>query len=224
MDLLKKNLTAYLERENKTLSDFLVDYKITRLDDLSLGNFKLFCAEHALDYANMLSRPMFANRSKTKQIKLLILDVDGVMTDAGKYFAEAGDQFKKYNAKDGMAIRTLDQVGIEAGIISSGFKLEMVKDRADLLKISNVYVGRAPKMDILNDWCTKLNINLNEVAIIGDDINDLPVMIAVGFSACPSDAVLRVKETVDSVLHTKGGQGCVREFIDFYLLDEPLNH
>lgn len=224
MYLLKKNLTAYLERENKTLSDFLADYKIAQLDDLSLGNFKLFCAERELDYANMLSRPMFADRSKIKQIKLLILDVDGVMTDAGMYFTEAGDQFKKYNAKDGMAIRALDQVGIEAGIISSGFKLKMVKDRADLLKINNVYVGREPKMDILKDWCTKLDINLDEVAIIGDDINDLPVMRAVGFSACPSDAVLKVKETVDLVLHTKGGQGCVREFIDFYLLEDPLDH
>lgn len=222
MDLLKRNLEAYLAREKKSLADFLAEFKVAHLEDISLGNFKLFCAENGLDYANMLSRPMFAERTQLKKIKLLILDIDGVMTDAGMYFTESGDQFKKYNAKDGMAIRALDQFGIQAGIISSGFKLNMVKNRADMLKIKHVYVGRDPKMEILLDWCEKLEISLDEIAIIGDDINDLAVMRAVGFSACPSDAVLKIKETVDLVLNTKGGQGCLREFIDFYLLDEPL--
>ena len=91
-----------------------------------------------------------------------------------------------------------------------------------MLNIKHLYVGSDPKIDILLDWCKKLDIKLSEVAIIGDDINDLAVMKAVGFSACPADAVLKVKETVDLVLHTKGGQGCIREFIDFYLLDEPV--
>lgn len=223
MDLFKRNLEAYLARDNKSLADFLAEFGIAHLDDISLGDLKLFCAENGLDYANMLSRPMFADKSKLKKIKLLILDIDGVMTDAGMYFTESGDQFKKYNAKDGMAIRALDRFGIQAGIISSGFKLNMVKNRAEMLKIKHIYVGRDPKMDILIDWCDKLQLGMDEVAIIGDDINDFPVMQAVGFSACPSDAVLKIKETVDLVLHTKGGQGCVREFIDFYLLDEPLS-
>jgi YrbI family 3-deoxy-D-manno-octulosonate 8-phosphate phosphatase len=166
---------------------------------------------------------MFADKSKLKKIKLLILDVDGVMTDAGMFFTENGDQFKKYNAKDGMAIKALEQFGIQSGIISSAHKIKMVKVRADMLNIKHLYVGSDPKIDILLGWCEKLSIDLEEVAIIGDDLNDLAVMNAVGFSACPSDAVLKVKETVDLVLHTKGGSGCVREFIDFYLLDEPLN-
>jgi YrbI family 3-deoxy-D-manno-octulosonate 8-phosphate phosphatase len=99
----------------------------------------------------------------------------------------------------------------------------MVKVRAEMLNIKHLYVGGDPKLDILVDWCEKLEIKLSEVAIIGDDINDLAVMKAVGFSACPADAVLKVKETVDLVLQTKGGQGCVREFIDFYLLDESIS-
>ena len=223
MDLLKRNIEAYLHRENKTLPDFLAEYKIPHLDDITLGNFKLFCTENELDYPNMLSRPMFADKSKLKKIKLLILDVDGVMTDAGMFFTESGDQFKKYNAKDGMAIKALESNGVQAGIISSAHKINMVKVRAEMLNIKHIYVGGDPKLDILKDWCGKLRINLDEVAIIGDDINDLGVMKAVGFSVCPADAVFTVKETVDLVLHTKGGQGCVREFIDFYLLDEPLN-
>jgi YrbI family 3-deoxy-D-manno-octulosonate 8-phosphate phosphatase len=222
MDLLQRNLESYLARGNKTLANFLVDYNISHLNELSLGSFKLFCSENELDYANMLSRPMFSDKSKLKRVKLLILDVDGVMTDGGMLFTENGDQAKKYNTKDGMAIRALDKYGVQAGIISSGFKLNMVKDRAELLKIKHIYVGRDPKMEILLGWCEKLLISLEEVAIIGDDINDLPVMRAVGFSACPADAVLKVKEAVNLVLHTKGGQGCVREFIDFHLLDEPL--
>lgn len=222
MDLLKRNIEAYLAREEKSLADFLNDFNIQRLDQLSVGDLKLFCAENELDYANMLCRPMFVDKSKIKNIKLLILDVDGVMTDAGMFFTENGDQFKKYNAKDGMAIKALEKFGIQTGIISSAHKIKMVKVRAEMLNIKNLYVGSEPKIDILLDWCEKLDIKLSEVAIIGDDINDLAVMKAVGFSACPADAVLRVKETVDLVLHTKGGKGCVREFIDFYLLDEPV--
>lgn len=222
MDFLKRNIEAYLAREKKSIVDFLTEFNITRLDQLSLGDFKLFCAENELDYANMLCRPMFVDKAKIKDIKLLILDVDGVMTDAGMFFTESGDQVKKYNAKDGMVIKALERYGIQAGIISSAHKIEMVKVRAEMLNIKHLYVGSDPKIDILLDWCEKLDIKLSEVAIIGDDINDLAVMKAVGFSACPADAVLKVKETVDLVLHTKGGQGCVREFIDFYLLDEPV--
>ncbi|WP_375578467.1 HAD family hydrolase [Marivirga tractuosa] len=222
MDLLKRNIEAYLAREKKSMADFLDGFNIQRLDQLSVGDLKLFCAENELDYANMLCRPMFVDKSKIKNIKLLILDVDGVMTDAGMFFTENGDQFKKYNAKDGMAIKALEKFSIQTGIISSAHKIKMVKVRAEMLNIKNLYVGGEPKIDILLDWCEKLDIKLSEVAIIGDDINDLAVMNSVGFSACPADAVIRVKETVDLVLHTKGGNGCVREFIDFYLLDEPV--
>lgn len=222
MQLLTQNITSFLAREKKSLNDFCAEYGIANINEMSLGDLQLFCTNNQLDVENMLTRPMFVDRSKMKDIKLLILDVDGVMTDAGMFFTENGDQFKKYNAKDGMAIMALPKVGVEAGIISSGYKLEMVKARAELLKIKHLYVGQEPKLGILNQWCEKLNITLAEVAIIGDDINDLPVMRAVGFSACPADAVLKVKQTVDLVLQTKGGDGCVREFVDFYLLDEPL--
>lgn len=222
MDLLKRNIEAYLARNGSSLNEFLKEYDIARLEELSLGSLKLFCSENELDYVNMLSRPMFTDTAKLKKIKLLILDVDGVLTDGGMFFTENGDQFKQYNVKDGMAIKALNRLGVQAGIISSAVKVKMVKVRADMLNIKHIYVGTEPKLDVLTDWLEKLEISLDEVAIIGDDINDLLVMRAVGFSACPSDAVLKVKETVDLILHSKGGQGCVREFIDFYLLEEPL--
>lgn len=222
MKLLSTNLEAVLNQNKSSLKEFLAENKVSKVEELTLGTLELFCYRNNIDISNLLSYNLTIDKAKVKNIKLLILDVDGVMTDAGMFFTENGDQLKKYNAKDGMAIMALKELGIDVGIISSGFKLEMVKARAELLKIEHLYVGRDPKLNILNNWCEKLNINLSEVGIIGDDINDLKVMQNVGFSAAPSDAVPVVKEHVDLVLNNEGGKGCVREFIDNYLLDEPL--
>ncbi|RYM34718.1 HAD-IIIA family hydrolase [Brumimicrobium glaciale] len=222
MKLLNANIEAVLVKNKSSLEQYLKENKVSKVEDLTLGTLELFCYRNDLDFVNLLSYNMTVDPQKAKKIKLLILDVDGVMTDAGMFFTENGDQIKKYNAKDGMAIMALKKSGVEVGIISSGFKLQMVKARAELLKIEHLYVGRDPKIDILNGWCKKLNIDLSEVGIIGDDINDLQVMKSVGFSAAPSDAVPVVKAQVDLVLNSKGGRGCVREFIDNYLLDEPL--
>lgn len=222
MKLLTKNIEAVLIKNKSSLAQFLKGNEVSKVEDLTLGTLELFCYRNEVNLTNLLSYNMTVDLKKAKQIKLLILDVDGVMTDAGMFFTENGDQIKKYNAKDGMAIMALKNSGVDVGIISSGFKLEMVKARAELLKIEHLYVGRDPKIDILNGWCEKLNIDLSEVGIIGDDINDMQVMKSVGFSAAPSDAVPAVKAQVDLVLNSKGGRGCVREFIDHYLLDEPL--
>jgi len=224
MKLLASNLEAILRKKGRSLSEFLTEHNAAKVSDLKLGELELFCFQEDISFINLLSYDLTIDKQKLKKLKLLILDVDGVMTDAGMFFTENGDQIKKYNAKDGMAIMALKKHGVDVGIISSGFKLEMVKARAELLKIEHLYVGRDPKIDVLNAWCEKLNIDLSEVGIIGDDINDLLVMKSVGFSAAPADAVPVVKEQVDLVLQNKGGKGCVREFIDYYLLDEPLSN
>ena len=151
-------------------------------------------------------------------IKLLILDVDGTMTDGGMYFTENGDQFKKYNTKDGMAIKNITKNGIQVGIISHGHKTKVVKDRADLLGIQKVYVGREDKTMVLKEWCKEMKISLSQVAYIGDDINDSKVMQEVGISACPADSVKLIKKVADIILERKGGDACVREFIDDYIL------
>jgi YrbI family 3-deoxy-D-manno-octulosonate 8-phosphate phosphatase len=222
MSLLEQNLDAVLRSNGMEKSAVLNRYNVTDFSQLTLAQLEHLCVALNCSLENVLLFAQFVDRSKMRKIKLLILDVDGVMTDAGMFFTESGDQFKKYNAKDGMAIMALTKADFQVGIISSGFKLEMVKARADLLKIQHVYVGRDPKMMILTDWCVQLGISLEEVAIIGDDINDLEVMQNIGFSACPADAVPRIKRQVDLVLQAKGGQGCVREFIDNYLLEQPV--
>ncbi len=155
-----------------------------------------------------------------RSIKLLILDVDGTMTDAGVYITEKGEQFKKFNARDGIGIKEAMKSGIEVGIISHSMITEMVSERANMLGMKYVYIGQEPKEKILIQWMNELNISPENVAFIGDDINDLSIINLAGFTACPSDAVLKVKEKADVILNLKGGEGCVREFIDNYLLSD----
>jgi len=157
------------------------------------------------------------DRTENKEIKLVLLDVDGTMTDGGMYFTENGDQIKKYNTKDGMAIKRKSKDGIQFGIISHGHKLNMVKDRAELLGIQHVYVGQESKTSILSNWCNELNIEKRQVAFIGDDVNDLEIMQNVGLSACPSDAINGIKSVATIVLSKAGGKGCVREFLDDWI-------
>lgn len=222
MNFLKTNLSYLLEKRGHSLLGFLKTYAVKDVENLPLSALLAFCREEEVSLENLLFYPHSFDPKKAKNIRFLILDIDGVMTDGGMYFTESGDQFKKYNTKDGMGIMKLHKLGIKTGIISSGFKEGMVKARAELLNIEHVYVGREPKIDILRDWCATLNIDFSQVGIIGDDINDLEIMKNVGFSACPADAVSSVKKQVDVVLQKEGGRGCVRELIDHYLLSHPL--
>ncbi len=152
-------------------------------------------------------------------IKLLVLDVDGTLTDAGVYILEDGNQFKKFNARDGIGIKEALKAGIEVGIISHSAASKMVETRAKMLGMNFCYVGNDPKLDILNQWKENLELMTDEIAFIGDDINDKDIMQEVGLTACPSDAVDEIKSISDIVLTQKGGDGCVREFIDKYLLN-----
>lgn len=227
MEFLEQNIKGICAKFGLDYYAFLSDFQADTVYDLSLGDLEALVEEYELDLHAVLFKPLFKNEfihEKIKKIKLLILDVDGVMTDGGMYFTENGDQFKKFNTKDGMGIIHLTKNNIEVGIISSGFKGQAVQTRAEMLGIQHVYVGRENKLVILNQWCKNLGISLDEVAIIGDDINDLEVMNAVGFKTCPADAIEVVKKTVDLVLSKKGGEGCVREFIDNYFLEYPLGY
>ncbi|HEU4718768.1 MAG TPA: HAD-IIIA family hydrolase [Bacteroidia bacterium] len=154
---------------------------------------------------------------RSKNIRLVIFDIDGVLTDAGMYYTENGDELKKFNAKDGYAIRQLKQRGIETGIISHGFNTKLIERRAERLHIKFLEVSQVPKKETLTKWCAQLDITPENVCYIGDDLNDEDIINTVGFSACPADAVDDVKNMVHVVLSKKGGEGCVREMIDLYL-------
>ena len=151
-------------------------------------------------------------------IKFLVLDVDGVLTDGGMYYSNSGDEFKKFNTKDGMGIKLAIAKGIKVGFLSNGKNDTLIKNRASLLGVEYVYVGLDNKLNILNQWMKELNLSYENVAYMGDDINDIEIMNHLNYSACPNDAVDQVKAVAKYMTDLKGGEGCVREFIDGYIL------
>lgn len=160
----------------------------------------------------------FREDIRSKNIKLLIMDVDGVLTDGGLYYSENGDEIKKFNSKDGLAIKALKEKGIMTGIISNSHNTNIISKRCKVLGIDWFEVNYAPKLQTLQLKCKELNIKPEQVVYIGDDLNDEPVLRAVGVSACPADAVERIKQCCKIILSRRGGDACVRELIDEYLM------
>ncbi len=157
-----------------------------------------------------------------QKIKLFLSDVDGVMTDSGMYYTENGDEFKKFNTHDGMAFNLLKAAGIKTGIITTE-NTKIVERRAAKLKVDYVYQGAGfkGKLEAALDICAKENISINEVAYIGDDINCLDLLKAVGIAACPANATKHVK-AITGIIHLvkNGGEGAIREFVDDYILND----
>jgi 2-dehydro-3-deoxyphosphooctonate aldolase (KDO 8-P synthase) len=156
---------------------------------------------------------------KAQKIKLLLTDVDGVLTDAGMYYSEAGDELKKFNTRDGMGLQLIREKGIKAGIITSE-NTNMVERRFLKLKLDYLYQGKREggKLASVLEICQKEGISLNEVAYIGDDINCFELLSSVGLAACPSDALDVIKNIPGIILlNKKGGEGCVREFVEMII-------
>ena len=141
------------------------------------------------------------------------MDVDGTLTDGKIYMSANGELIKAFNIKDGYAIARLRDYGIEPVIIT-GRSSEIVTLRCAELKIKELHQGIDNKSYKLRDICEKLHVELSQVAYIGDDLNDLSCMKICGFSACPSDAMKQVKDSVSYVCLARGGNGAVREYID----------
>lgn len=155
-------------------------------------------------------------KSRLHKIKLLLLDVDGVMTDGGIYLSNSGDEFKKFNIQDGYGIVKLQRTGIKVGIIT-GRVSNIVTKRAEELGITEVHQNLENKLGVYEHIKAKWNLSDTEIAYIGDDEFDLPVLECVGFSAAPSNAVPSVKKRVHFVCTRSGGNGAVREVIDLIL-------
>lgn len=168
---------------------------------------------------NLMRKHVLAKYQKKKCIKLFLSDVDGTLTDAGMYYSENGDELKKFNTRDGMGFQLLREAGIQTGIITSE-DTQIVANRAKKLKLDFLIQGKRDggKLAAAKDICSKLGITLNEVAYIGDDVNCLELLKAVGLAACPADASDKVKEIPGIYVMGKvGGNGCVREFIEHVL-------
>jgi 3-deoxy-D-manno-octulosonate 8-phosphate phosphatase (KDO 8-P phosphatase) len=154
------------------------------------------------------------------KIKILVMDVDGTLTDGKIYIGNKGEVMKVFNVKDGYGIAKLNSLGIVTSIIT-GRKSEILKIRAEELKIKEIYQGEDQKINRLKELVAKYNYDLLEVAYIGDDENDIECMKLCGISACPSDAVEMVQNISDYVCVKTGGDGAVREFIE-YLIAERI--
>jgi 3-deoxy-D-manno-octulosonate 8-phosphate phosphatase (KDO 8-P phosphatase) len=156
-----------------------------------------------------------AARIESRKIKLVLLDVDGTLTDGGLYYGEDGKQQKRFHVKDGMMIhRLITRYGMQFGLISGGDAPGIVERRAQILGIQRVYVGKRPKVEVTQEWLTEMNLKLENLVFLGDDVNDLPLLRMAGISACPADAPAAVKREVQLILNTPGGQGCVRELME----------
>lgn len=153
-------------------------------------------------------------------IKLLILDVDGTLTDGQIYIAPSGEMCKVFDVKDGYGIKhLLKEKKIRSAIIT-GRSSEIVAVRAKELGIDYIYQGIENKVDMVYALQKECNLKREEIAFMGDDLNDLPAMQIVGVAACPADAVQAVKEKCVYICGNNGGHGAVREFIDWIVIKE----
>lgn len=153
-----------------------------------------------------------------KKVKLLVMDCDGVLTKGEMIVSTDGEHTKIFNVKDGMGIKQAQAAGILTGIISHGHSTGVVEARAKQLGIPLIYVGKKPKLEVLEEWWKSHGISPDETAYIGDDINDIPILEVVGAAFAPSDAVEEVLMLPGlRVLPKKGGEGCLRELVDQHL-------
>ncbi|BAU11434.1 3-deoxy-D-manno-octulosonate 8-phosphate phosphatase, putative [Leptolyngbya sp. NIES-3755] len=161
-------------------------------------------------------------RSRLAQVKLLALDVDGVMTDGGLYYTETGEELKKFNVKDGLGIKLLMTAGIQVAIISAGFSASTLH-RAKRLGIDSVFTGIENKLETLEQLCQQLNVSLSEVAYVGDDLIDVPILERVGCPITVADAMPANQAIALYITRHRGGQGAVREVCDLLLSVQALD-
>jgi len=153
---------------------------------------------------------------KAQRVRLLLLDVDGVMTDGGIYYSARGVAMKRFCAQDGYGVVRAREHGLDLALIS-GRSSPIVTARARDLRIDNVFQGVDDKLAAARDVAGEKGLAFEELAFIGDDLFDLELLLEVGLSAAPSDARVELRRTVDYVTRAAGGEGAVREFIDLIL-------
>ncbi len=154
--------------------------------------------------------------------KLILTDIDGVWTDGGMYYDMHGNEWKKFNTTDSAGVLFCKRLHIPVGIIT-GENTVIVKRRAEKLGIDFLFMGIANKLKIARQLCETLKIDLQEIAYIGDDINDLNLLKEVGISAAPANAPSYIQEQVDFVTQKKGGEGAFREFVEEILKRQQIN-
>lgn len=191
-------------------------------DDRVKGSaqFRKFCNEEVLIENRRLGLSQkSSSRSHLailKKIRLFATDVDGVLTDGGMYYGETGEEMKKFQTRDGMGIKLLQSLGVITAIITME-NTKLVAHRGEKLGIPEIHQGVRDKLRVVKQLIKKYRIMMSEVAFIGDDVNDMEALKAVGFSATPADGMFPVQKIVRYVCQAKGGEGAVRELADMIL-------
>ena len=155
-------------------------------------------------------------KKKLKKIRLVITDVDGVLTDGGIFYSKNGEFLKKFNTRDSMGMELLLNCGIKTVMLTRE-NSEIVKKRAKKIKIAELYSNVADKKSFLPKILKNYNVRIDEIAYIGDDINDLEIMRSIGFAATPNDGNTEVKKISNYICKMKGGEGAFREIADLIL-------
>ena len=206
------SVEAIKESKNRISGDIgiyeMPEYTYTEIDE----------PEDWIVAESLMKRFILNNEVKDfSNIKLFLSDVDGVLTDAGMYYTESGDEFKKFCTYDGMGFQLLQKTGVKVGILTTEDK-ELNRRRAKKLGLDFDFHGAKDKLQIVKDLCINENITLSEVAYIGDDVNCFSLLSNVGIAACPNNAVDKIKAIPNIMqLKSNGGDGVVREFVELFL-------
>ena len=155
-------------------------------------------------------------RKRIKKIKLIATDVDGVLTDGGMYYSSKGDVLKKFHARDGMAVSILKKNTIPTVIITKE-RNQIVKKWSSKMNIDKLFDGVKNKEEVVSKLCKSYGLSENNIAYIGDDVNDLEILKKTGFAATPKDGNIEVKKIVDYICKNRGGEGVLREICDLII-------
>jgi len=153
---------------------------------------------------------------------MLVMDVDGTLTDGKLYIGSDGEVMKAFSARDGLGIKKLPKYDI-IPVIITGRTSKIVEYRAKEMRVEEVYQGIRAKIDVLKEIAAKYSIDLNHIAYIGDDENDLEAMQLCGIKACPADAAAAVKQIADFIAVNNGGNGAIRELIEYIIKRESTS-
>ena len=168
---------------------------------------------------NVNSRPSSVTNllARAREIRLLLTDSDGVLTDNGVYYSSAGEEMKRFSIRDGMGVERLRKfAGVDVGIITGEFS-GPVQRRAEKLAINELHLGIKDKSAVLTDMLVRLSLSPNQVAYIGDDTNDVEIMQRVGLAACPADATPFAQAVAHYVCVNRGGYGAFREVAELII-------
>ena len=163
-------------------------------------------------------------QSKIENIKLVVTDIDGVLTDAGVYYSAEGEELKRFSIRDGMGVERLRKLSNIETIIVTGEISGSVRTRAAKLKITEYYLGVDDKVKVIEEIKRKNQVEAENIAFIGDDVNDITIMEVAGFTGTPADGTDFIKEMADYICTNRSGNGAFREFAELIIAFTAINN